>query len=362
MISEKNTKQELLDEYKRLVSEVKKIGADIPSEAKGIGTKSTKADILSAIRMLQKSDSSSASAVSESPVPVKVKTSASTKPVRPAARSATEEENDLNYLKPEIRDEIEALNTAKELRKKEYAELLAIEEELVKFVAMINENKRKNISQEESHTLQKAELEERLAESAESVTVKGQEMLDEANSLYDEAVEKIAKDKEELELQRSVEEEQYRYKLTKSRKEEDDLWSDELAVREEIIDEIKAEIAELQAEIESKESLVAELQAKIDEIPQLIEKAKQEGADAKEKELGKEHGYKTNMAKKDAEVASQSLQKQIDRLKADYDAVLLEKNAIQEKLDKAYEESNKLYMQTVQSTGGVKILSNLDKN
>ena len=49
-------------------------------------------------------------------------------------------------------------------------------------------------------------------------------------------------------------------------------------------------------------------------------------------------------------------------MKADYDAVLLEKNAIQEKLDKAYEESNKLYMQTVQSTGGVKILSNLDKN
>ena len=118
----------------------------------------------------------------------------------------------------------------------------------------------------------------------------------------------------------------------------------------------------MQADIDSKATLVAELNAKIDEIPSLIEKAKAEGAQAKEKELGREYGYKTNMAKKDADVKVQSLQKQIDRLKADYDVVLAEKNSIQEKLDKAREESNKLQLATVQSTGGVKILSNSDKN
>ena len=118
----------------------------------------------------------------------------------------------------------------------------------------------------------------------------------------------------------------------------------------------------MQADIDSKAELVAELTAKIDEIPTLIEKAKEEGATAKEKELGKEYGYETSKSKKQAEVDAQSLQKQIARLTADYEAVLAEKQAIQEKLDKAYEESNKLYMQTVQSTGGVKILNSSDKN
>jgi outer membrane murein-binding lipoprotein Lpp len=68
------------------------------------------------------------------------------------------------------------------------------------------------------------------------------------------------------------------------------------------------------------------------------------------------------MSKKDAEASIQNLTSQIETLKEDYNAVLIEKQAIQEKLDKAYEDSNKLYMQTVQSTGGIKILNNSDKN
>ena len=360
MISEKNTKQELLEEYKRLVSEV----SVVPAGAKGIGVKSTKADILNAIKLLE-SNKSPAPTTREVPTVEEKKTETVDVPVKAvknSVRLSIEEEDDLKYLKSEIRDEIEALNTAKKLKKQEYSELVAIEGELVKFVNMINEYKKKNILQEESHTQQIEELNKKLAESAEKLAVSSQERLEKATALSQEADEKIIRQKEELALQRSKEEEEYRYKLTKTWKEEDDLWSDELARREEAIADVKEEIATLQADIDGKAELVAELQAKIDEIPQLIEKAMHEGEEAKEKELGKEHGYKTNMAKKDAEVAVQSLQKQIDRLKADYDAVLLEKNAIQEKLDKAYEESNKLYMQTVQSTGGVKILSNLDKN
>ena len=273
----------------------------------------------------------------------------------------TEEENDLIYLKPEIKEEIEALNTAKALRKKEYENLLAIEQELVRFVTVINQNKNHNLAQEEAHAAQKALLEENLAKASETQEADAKEQLENANQKFSDAETKIADEKEALILERTAEEEQYRYDLNKKQKQEDDLWADELARREEIISGIQSETAELQKEIDSKADFTAELKAKIEEIPQLIEKAKLEGAEAKEKELGKEYGYKTNMAKKDAEVAAQSLQKQIDRLKADYEAVLAEKNAIQEKLDKAYEESNKLYMQTVQSTGGVKILSNMDK-
>ncbi len=364
MISEKNTKQEILDEYKKLISEAKSQNISLPPSAAGLNAKNTKADILTAIQAIQQ-------AVSSRPeTPVKESVPAHTPEApeppekiadTPKTSPVTEEENDLIYLKPEIKDEIEALNTAKALRKKEYENLLAIEQELVRFVTAINQNKNHNLAQEEAHTAQKALLEESLAKASENQEASAKEQLEAANQKFTDAETKIADEKAILTSERTAEEEQYRYDLNKKQKQEDDLWADELAQREEMISAVQNETAELQKELDNKADFAAELKAKIEELPQLIEKAKLEGAETKEKELGKEYGYKNNMAKKDAEVAAQSLQKQIDRLKADYEAVLTEKNAIQAKLDKAYEESNKLYMQTVQSTGGVKILSNIDK-
>ena len=367
MVSEKNTKQELLDEYKKLVTEAKSKKITLPAGAAGLNSKNNKTDILNAIQAIEQvlSAPSAPKAKPEpAPAPAPVP-KAPAKPAKPAVTPKTspvkEEENDLIYLKPEIKAEIEALDSAKALRKKEYDNLLAIEQELISFVAMINKKKSENLTQEEAHASQKSAQEETIAKAAEKQETDAKEKLEAVNKEFTEAEEKIASEKEALISERAVEEEQYRYDLNKKQKQEDDLWADELAKREEVISIVQKETADLQKDIDSKADFVAELQAKIDEIPQLIEKAKLEGAEAKEKELGKEYGYKTNMAKKDAEVAAQSLQKQIDRLKADYEAVLAEKNSIQEKLDKAYEESNKLYMQTVQSTGGVKILSNMDK-
>ena len=46
----------------------------------------------------------------------------------------------------------------------------------------------------------------------------------------------------------------------------------------------------------------------------------------------------------------------IDNLENDYEEKIKERDNLRVKLDKAYEESNKLYLQTVQSTGGIKIL------
>ncbi len=366
MISDKSTKNELLEEFRRLSAEAKSKKISIPADAKGISVKSTKSDILDAIQALEQAlgnKPAAAPAITIStPEPVKKVTPAPVKKPEKTASASKKEDIELSYLTQEIRDEINALEAAKALKKQEYATLLSIEQELVSFVAMINKSKNDNLTQEEAQTAKKAEQEAKDAEDLQQLEALNQEQFEKVNDAFTVTQEIIQKKKEDLEAARAVETEQYTYDLTKKQKTEDDAWADELARREEAIAEVQKETAELQAQIDSKADLVAELTAKIDAIPAQIEQAKQEGAEAKEKELGKEHGYKTNMAKKEAEVAAQSLQKQIDRLKADYDAVLAEKNAIQEKLDKAREESNKLYMETVRSTGGVKILRNADQN
>ncbi|MBR7085100.1 MAG: hypothetical protein IKI37_07985, partial [Oscillospiraceae bacterium] len=58
MISEKNTKQEILDEYKKLISEAKSQNISLPPSAAGLNAKNTKADILTAIQAIQQAVSS----------------------------------------------------------------------------------------------------------------------------------------------------------------------------------------------------------------------------------------------------------------------------------------------------------------
>jgi chromosome segregation ATPase len=363
MVSDKNTKQEILEEYKKLIAEVKNSGKSVPKSASGFNSKNNKADIISAIdQLLGVLNSNSSSTATSTPVTITVNTTS--KPVVPKrdSKSVKKEDNDLSYLNQEIIEKIEALNSAKTLKKEEYNNILAIEQELVKFVNMINQNKNigmaKEESQQEAKLVQEENIKQLQAQAEESI----QDKLNTANEKVAQTEDAIQKNAEKLQKDRAVEEEAYTYKVTKEIKEEDDAWDDVVAKRKYAISQVEAEIATLQAEIDSKADLVVELNNKLAEVPTLIEQAKTNGAEQKEKELGREYGYKSTMSKKDSEATIQSLKNQIANLEEDYQAVLTEKQSIQEKLDKAYEESNKLYMQTVQSTGGVKILNNSEKN
>ncbi|MDE7121878.1 MAG: hypothetical protein K2O42_06930, partial [Oscillospiraceae bacterium] len=280
----------------------------------------------------------------------------------PEVKPEIKEENDLNYLNQEIIEEINALTTAKAMKEDEYKNLCTAEEELRKFAGMINTFKNDRAEQEENQVQREANQKKFLDEMTAKVQESNSKKLKDAEKSLQNTEEMIADHNKEVAEKRAVEEENYHYEKTRKYLEEDDKWADEVAQREETIQKVRKETADLQAEIDAKAEYVKELTAKIEEIPELLEKAKQEAAEAKEKELNKEHGYKKHMAQKDADAAIQSLERQIAHVKADYEAALLEKNTIQDKLDKAYEESNKLYMQTVQSTGGIKILSNSDKN
>ena len=390
MISEKNTKQELLVEYKKLVEQVKAQKKSL-SSVKSVNSKNTKADIWAEIQKLQRILAASETAPKkEQSVADKKEHSLETVPKKEQLvadkkeysldtvvstvlkinelinenkqQQEIKEENDLRYLNQEIIEEIQALDTAKKMKEQEYQTLCAVESELKKFAEMINKFKNQHATQEESHVQQEENQKLLIVSLTEKVEETNSKKIEDAETALQDTEERIEADKKKIADERAIEEEKYTYEITRKYLEEDDKWSDETALREEAIQAIKKETTALQAEIDAKAEHVAELTAKIEEIPTLLEQAKQEAAEAKEKEVNKEHGYKKHMAQKDADASIQSLERQIAHVKADYESALAEKNAIQDKLDKAYEESNKLYMQTVQSTGGIKILNNSDKN
>jgi hypothetical protein len=329
-----------------------------------LNTKNNKADIISAIIVLQSITNTKSTDnlddILESGIVEKPTTKVTTR--KENKTSPKKEDNDLSYLNQEIIEKIHALDSAKALKKKEYENILAIEQELVGFVAMINQKKHDNIALELRQKDAQALQEEKIQQMQDTATEDMQSKLTIANDKLAQTEENILRDKQDILKGREVEEESYSYKIAKEQKEQDDAWSDEVTKRKDVIAKVEAEVALLQAEVSSKDELVAQLTAKIDEIPTLVEQAKNNGAEQKEKELGKDYDYKTTMAQKDAEATIQSLNNQIENLKEDYNSALLEKQSIQEKLDKAYEDSNRLYMQTVQSTSGIKILSNSDKS
>lgn len=379
MISEKNTKPELLAEYKKLMAQAKADKKSV-SSIRSMSAKNNKTDILAEIQKLQDIVSGKTGTPAKQSEPVREIVTQKpdepeNKPVRKPAekpvknakhpettRKHPEEENDLSYLNQEIIEEINALTTVKTMKEDEYQMLCTAEEELRKFASMINQFKNDLAKQETSQTEEVKAQKERLDELTTQAQERNALRIEEAEKSLQDAQEAIEADKKKIADERAVEEEKYNYEKTRKYLEEDDKWADEVALREEKIQNIRKETTELQAKIDEKADHVKELTAKIEEIPELLEAAKQEAAEAREKELNKEHGYCKHMAQKDADAAIQSLERQIANIKADYETALVEKNAIQDKLDKAYEESNKLYMQTVQSTGGIKILNNSDKN
>lgn len=366
MVNDKNTKQEILDEYKRLVAQAKGKKITIPDDAKGITSKNNKTDMLNAITALENALNPSENVAFNAtvpPAPEKVpnKKTAPAKKNNDTA-SKPKEDNDLSYLNQEIVEKIQALDTAKSLKKAEYNDILAIEQELVKFVEMINRMKTIGLEQAESQKVKSEAQKESIEKMKSDAEENNNSAIENAEKDLENLKESIEDNKKKLENERAVEEEAYNYKVGEEKKKVDDAWNDEVNRREESISDVETKISAISAEIASKAELKAELESKLAELPELIKKAEEEGATAKEKELGREYGYKSSKAKKESENNIQALQEEIEMLRKDFDDALTEKQDIQAKLDKAYESNNALYMQTVQSTGGVKILNNSDKS
>jgi hypothetical protein len=201
------------------------------------------------------------------------------------------------------------------------------------------------------------EFDQQQQQQLEDVKAKIQEDIDandiKVNAIYEEISNKVATNKQETQREQDA----YAYNLKRSRKQAQEERAKLLEDREKAMKLEEQEVQDKKQACLDKLQEIAELQAKVDDIPNLIEQATLEGATAKEKELGKDYGYKSAIAKKDFDNEIASLQNDYDRLKKKYDQAYDEKQALSNKLDKCYAESRQLATDTVKSTGGINILN-----
>lgn len=268
----------------------------------------------------------------------------------------------MNILNEEITSEYTELNKKIQSKKDNILKLYGIEIDDNSLQAIKNSynvvaNNLAEYLQNNREEFEKSQKEQ-LDEVMEKISQNNDITSDKINAIYVEINDKITSNK--IETQR--EQAEYDYNLKRSRKQakED---------REKIIFNRKKELQLKEDTIKEQKQLcldklkeIDDLQAKVDSIPTLIENAKLEGATQKEKELGKDYGYKSAMAKKDNDNQIANLQDEYNRLESKYQQLVNEKVALSNKLDKCYAESRQLATDTVKSTGGINILNADNQN
>ncbi len=386
MVNEKNTKAEIFSEYESLKEKMKNQGLMVPDEIGSLNGRETKSVLLSAVDKLENMLNDDETHYEQISIFDK---SVSDEPVVDfyGGDDAKEKENSrevekktpcdtvadkrpefslgsgIDILNKDILDKIKAVEITVNMRRNELQKLCVLERELSEFVDMINADRaeyiglvkdnEEKISAEESRLLTKLDEYRKISESRiQSENAK-------LESLKNEIQEK-KRSRDEL---RAKENEQYEYDWKVKLGREDDAWEDKLSKREGALKELDNDVVSLKAELEEKEAMVPELQKKLDEIPVLVEAAKKEGAEEKRRRLVEENDHKKELLRINQEARLSQLEQMLQTLKGDYDEQIKERDSLKLKLDKAYEESNKLYLQTVQSTGGIKILDGtLNKN
>lgn len=373
MVDINNTKAEILEEFKRLLDLAGEEGIDIPEKVLGCSNRSTKADLLSAVKLLSKSikngkdTQSTGEQMSLEDIAYDERksetTEDSTKEEKQTKIKKTRiaEEDELKLLNQDIVEKIQSLEKAKAYREQEYRDLLQFEEELEKTVFMLNGFNDRFSAEEKARKEKLKDEKERNDREIEKLELELKEKKTEAEAKLEELKIHFSEMESERDGVRSTEQEAFLYEQKVLRKKEDDAWEDERNRRTAAIKGIEDEIKKLEEELSLKEAIIPELKEKLDKLPEQLDKAREEGAEEREGELNREFAHRASIVKMDAEAEIKSYERKIEGLREDYDAMKADRAVIQEKLDKAYEESNKLYLQTIQSTGGVKILSNVEK-
>lgn len=263
-----------------------------------------------------------------------------------AVVESAEESVKNNLFSEELSKKFTDLEAAIKVKEAELKEMYGIEKELQDITVIVNAGK--EIS---------AKLDEEQADKKAKIEAMTSDMMKEYQAKKKEAAEEFATYQVDLDKQREREAEEYEYNLKRSRNIENDKWEDEKLEREADIQAREAKAQEMYEDAESKVAYIAELEEKVNSIPELIEKAKAEGAEAAEKEAGREYGYKKTMAEKEHSYEVQRLEDKVERLEADLAKSTALNDSLQEKLDNAYVQIRELATKTVESTGGVKILN-----
>lgn len=254
---------------------------------------------------------------------------------------------DMGILNPEITGQYKSLELAIEMKKNELKDLYDLEVEANSLTAMIN-----------AHKDTQRELEEEAKENKKAIEAEIKALEAELKAKEEEVENEIAEERERVSKIRQREEEEYQYNLKRKRQLEDDEWEDNKKARESVIASKEEDLVNKAKELSERETYIVDLEDKVASISDQVASAYEEGKKEGKAKADKSNAFEVRCLETKHEYEVQNLQNQIDRLEQDLETEKSKNNDLQNKLDDAYTQMRELATNTVQSVGGVKILSN----
>ena len=254
---------------------------------------------------------------------------------------------DMGILNPEITGQYKSLELAIEMKKNELKDLYDLEVEANSLTAMIN-----------AHKDTQRELEEEAKENKKAIEAEIKALEAGLKAKEEEVENEVAEERERVSKIRQREEEEYQYNLKRKRQLEDDEWEDNKKARESVIASKEEDLTNKEKELLEKETYIADLEDKVASIPDQVAAAYEDGKKEGKAKADKSNAFEVRSLETKHEYEVQNLQNQIDRLEQDLETEKSKNNDLQNKLDDAYTQMRELATNTVQSVGGVKILSN----
>lgn len=235
-------------------------------------------------------------------------------------------------------------------------ELYGVEKELINLTTVIN-----------AHKDEVSELESEAAETEKAIQDQYDAMRQRLDAEITDYRIKIREEEEtlrktaamilsQLETERKREKEEYSYNLKRERAKEEDAWEDQKAERKAAIAQAEATVDAAWDEVKAKQDYIVELEEKVAAIPALLAEAQISGAEAKDKELGKEYGYKKSMMEKEHGYAVSRLEDKVNYLETELAKTLSINSSLQEKLEDAYAKVQEIATKTVEANGKINII------
>lgn len=243
-----------------------------------------------------------------------------------------------NILSEEIIDEFKALKLDIENKKQELQMLCDIEIKVGTLAALI-----------EANNLEKQDFLNAKNELLEEKRIEIKTLEDEYSNLKLTLEKEYQTQKNELNIQRKREQEEYTYNITRERKIANDIWNDNKTKAEAEIQDKKECLKNKEIELEKREEELDELIRKVEEIPSLIDAAKELAYSTGKSEAEKIYAISKNSMTKELKIDNQILQEKYNALEANYEKLEAQYAQATEKLEDAYAKMNELATKTVQA-------------
>lgn len=256
-----------------------------------------------------------------------------------------------NIFSKELIDKFNDLQTAIAVEEQRLQELYGIGREVQKLALVIEAGKDRVAEIEAEKTAKEETLQQSLASLKADYAQKNVELQAEYNT-----------QSKKLKTEHSREIEEYQYNITRAREKENNAWADEKTMRENKLKMQEMQAAELLADAENRVNYIRTLEEKVEHIPNLVSAAREAAVETTTAELSREYEHQAALAEMERKNAVMRLEDKVLLLEKEIDNANKTATTLQAKLDKAYSELRDLATKTVESAGGIKIISGTEKN